>query len=85
MKHELIITTREELSEILFKIFQEGSPKKTEQPENTPMGIEDAASFLGKSKGTIYNLVSTNKICFHKRNGRLYFFRDELIEWIKSH
>ncbi|MAZ49721.1 MAG: hypothetical protein CME65_14260 [Halobacteriovoraceae bacterium] len=48
--------------------------------------IDDVASALGVTKGYIYNLTYKDKIPHHKksRKGKLYFFPEEIIAWIKN-
>ena len=48
------------------------------------LNIEEASMFLHLKKPTLYSYVNHKKIPFHKRGGRLYFFRNELIAWIKA-
>lgn len=44
-----------------------------------------AAVMLNRSVGAVYQLVSTNKIPFHKDGRSTYFYTDELREWAKDH
>lgn len=51
--------------------------------------IEEVAEFLGVSVGHIYNLVSAsrktrnkNEIPFRKRGKALYFFPQEILDWV---
>lgn len=46
--------------------------------------IQETAEFLHVQKQTIYSYVSKGIIPHHKRAGRLYFSKSELIDWIKS-
>ncbi|HYH15438.1 MAG TPA: helix-turn-helix domain-containing protein [Flavisolibacter sp.] len=48
-------------------------------------GIELAARVTGLSKSTIYALSSKGAIPYHKAKGgkRIYFFKSELLDWIK--
>lgn len=39
---------------------------------------------LGKSPSTIYDMTSKRKMLFHKRGNKLYFFEDELLQWVKD-
>ncbi|RAI88510.1 helix-turn-helix domain-containing protein [Algoriphagus yeomjeoni] len=39
---------------------------------------------LELKRQTIYSYVSKGKIPFHKRAGKLYFFRQEIKEWLKG-
>lgn len=67
---------REELSTL--------SHSPTTTNDNAPINIEEAATFTGFAKSTIYSLVAKGEIPHHKKCGRLFFFRSELIDFIKS-
>ncbi|WBV54142.1 helix-turn-helix domain-containing protein [Chryseobacterium gambrini] len=47
-----------------------------------PIGIEDVSRIIGKAKPTIYTLVRQRKIPCYKNGKKLYFFEEELLEWI---
>ncbi|WP_395761847.1 helix-turn-helix domain-containing protein [Elizabethkingia anophelis] len=49
-----------------------------------PIGIEDASRIIKKAKPTIYTLVRERKIPCYKNGKKLYFFEDELLEWISK-
>ena len=49
-----------------------------------PIGIEDVCQIIGKAKPTIYTLVRERKIPCYKSGKKLYFFEDELLEWISK-
>ena len=51
---------------------------------DSPMDVSQTSDFLHKSKAAIYTLVCRRQIPYWKRAGQLYFFRDELIKWIRS-
>ena len=67
----------------LRRLLTSESPKE-QQLTTKPRNVQETARFTGKSVSTIYRLVSQRKIPFHKQGGKLYFFEDELIDWIKS-
>jgi excisionase family DNA binding protein len=46
--------------------------------------IDEAVLLLNLAKSTIYNLVSCGKIPVMKKSKRLYFSRDELLDWLRS-
>jgi excisionase family DNA binding protein len=74
---ELIRTTlRDELAQL--------QPGNTTSGTDAPISIEEAATFTGFAKSTIYSLVSSNSIPNYKKNGRLFFFRSELKDWIRE-
>lgn len=52
--------------------------------EHIILDIKEASELIGKTIGTIYSLTSQKAIPFSKRGNKLYFFKDELLAWIKS-
>ena len=51
---------------------------------HTVLDIKEASELIGKTIGTIYSLTSQKAIPYSKRGNKLYFFKDELLAWIKS-
>lgn len=51
-------------------------------PKRIPIGIEVACQLIGKAKPTIYTLVRKRLLPCYKNGKKLYFFEDELLEWI---
>lgn len=47
-----------------------------------PVGIKDAAEYLGRTENAVYILVHRNKIPHHRGARKLYFFISELRAWI---
>lgn len=47
-----------------------------------PIDIDEACRIIGKAKPTIYGLVQKRMIPCYKSGKKLYFFEDELLEWI---
>lgn len=60
-----------------------GKDEFTEQPDQF-LTTQQTADFLGLPIPTIYGLVSHRKIPHNKVNNRLYFSKQELIDWIKA-
>lgn len=52
--------------------------------QHTVLDIKEASELIGKTVGTLYSLTSQKAIPFSKRGNKLYFFKDELLAWIKS-
>ena len=50
--------------------------------KRVPIGIEDACRIIGKAKPTVYTLVRKRLLPCYKNGKKLYFFEDELLEWI---
>jgi len=71
-----------ELDSIKNLIEQEKSPQVNNQ--RVPIGIEQACKLIGKAKPTVYTLARLRKIPSYKKGKHLYFFEDELLEWIEK-
>lgn len=50
--------------------------------KSNPIGIQEVSRLIGKAKPTIYALVRQRKIPCYKYGKKLYFFEEELLEWI---
>ena len=46
--------------------------------------IDEAVAFTGYSKSAIHSATSKDTIPHFKRGNKLFFFKDELVEWLKS-
>ncbi len=47
--------------------------------------IEGASRLLGRSKAAVYQLTASNRVPFHKEGSKVYFFTDELRQWLINH
>ncbi|WP_431164729.1 helix-turn-helix domain-containing protein [Tenacibaculum halocynthiae] len=52
--------------------------------EKIPIGIDEACKLIGKAKPTVYTLVRKRIIPSYKNGKKLYFFKEELLEWIEN-
>lgn len=52
--------------------------------ENKPLTASEASSFLQLKMNTIYYMTSRELIPYYKRGGHLYFFKEDLLKWLKS-
>lgn len=52
--------------------------------KRVPVGIEEACRLIGKAKPTVYSLVRKRLLPCYKNGKKLYFFEDELLEWISK-
>lgn len=50
--------------------------------KHIPIGIEEVSRIIGKAKPTIYALVRQRKIPCYKNGKKLYFFEEEILDWI---
>ena len=59
--------------------------KAEPQPEiETPIRLDEVVPITGLTKPTLYGYVQRNEIPYHKKGNRLYFFKTEIIDWIKT-
>lgn len=49
-----------------------------------PLTIDEVVKISGYTKPTLYGYCQKNTIPHHKKNGRLFFFKSEIIDWIKQ-
>ena len=50
----------------------------------TPIHLNEAVIFTGLTKATIYRYVRQKDIPHYKKGNRLYFFKSEISDWIKT-
>lgn len=48
------------------------------------VGIDDACRIIQKAKPTIYTLVRKGLLPSYKKGKKLYFYEDELLDWIEN-
>jgi len=71
-----------ELAEI--KSLVEKGQTSVVPSKRVPIGIDEACQIIGKAKPTIYALVRKRLLPCYKNGKKLYFFEDELLEWISK-
>ena len=57
---------------------------ETKVEDDDPKSIDEIEIMTGFAKPTLYGYVRKKEMPYHKKNGRLFFFRSEVIEWIKQ-
>jgi predicted DNA-binding transcriptional regulator AlpA len=75
-----------ETKKALFELkgmFMDKTKVYKEEAE-TPIKIDAVAELTGYKKQTIYEYCRFNKIPYHKKNNRLFFFTSEITDWIKE-
>jgi len=77
---EAIATILSEVSKIRDIVEQDRKPTE----KQVPIGIDEACAIVKKAKPTIYALARKNLIPCCKSFGKLYFFEDQLIDWVNS-
>jgi predicted DNA-binding transcriptional regulator AlpA len=61
--------------------------KRTEATQNEiekPIKLDDVVKLTGLTKPTLYGYVQRNELPHFKKGNRLYFFKSEIIDWIKT-
>jgi excisionase family DNA binding protein len=53
-------------------------------PQDELLTVKQAAQLLALSVPTLYSLVSKSQLPVNKKGKRLYFSKQELIDWIKG-
>ncbi len=77
---QAISSLADELKQIKALILE----TSTKDGADSILTIKETSEFLHVQKQTLYSYVSKGLIPNHKRAGRLYFLKNELIDWIKS-
>lgn len=80
--HQILSQLMEVIKDMRVKV--DDVYNKVAKTPSKPLTIEVAGSIIHKGKSTIYKLVAANEIPFHKKGRRLYFYEDELLEWINK-
>ena len=69
--------------EELFVMVSKLQPVQT-PTERKPIEVDEACNILKKAKPTIYNLVRKGVLPAYKKGKKLYFYEDELLQWIET-
>ena len=73
------------VSEIaIIKLLVEVKQPQQVPQKRIPIDITEACQIIGKAKPTVYTLVRKRLIPCYKNGKKLYFFEDELLEWISK-
>lgn len=70
--------------ENIEKLLQENILHSTTVAEDEILTVSEAAKLLKLSVATVYTKVCRKEIPANKQGKRLYFYRKELLDWIKS-
>lgn len=73
-----------EVSELKGLLKRQEENKSNQEPVEQLFNVQQTANFLGLTSATIYSKVSRKELPFMKRNGRLYFSKQELLEYLKE-
>lgn len=53
-------------------------------PTNDPIDVEEVCRLTKKARSTIYRNCNQGTIPCYKKGGKLYFFKSEILEWLRS-
>ena len=74
-----------EISSLKNLIEEKRDTSQSQKPDpDELMTIKQASEFLDLTVQTLYNKVSKNEIPFMKRGKRLYFSKEQLIDYLKQ-
>ena len=75
-----------ELEKMISRVVAEQlkSVRTSDTYENEFLSVDEAASLLKVSKDTIYQKTSKNEIPFYKQFNRLFFKKEEILDYIKQ-
>lgn len=68
----------------LFEFLKRKTEPQTEPQTELPIEIKEVSILIKKSVPTIYGYVHRNEIPHCKKGNRLYFFKSDIIEWLKD-
>lgn len=77
----VIADLKNEVSEVKALLLQKAEPK---QELDKPVNIKVVAELTSLTVPTLYGYVQRNEIPYNKKGNRLYFFKSDIIEWIKT-
>jgi len=83
----LISLSRDDFQSIVIDSVNSCLKYNTAQHEESKeelLILPGVSTLLNLADSTIYGLVHRGEIPHHKKGGRLYFLRSELLDWIKS-
>jgi len=77
-----------ELEALIEKSVRKGmaeqKPSANTGEEELPINIKEASGITGLAIPTLYTKISRRTIPAHRQAGRIYFFKSELLDWIRS-
>ncbi|MBU2020194.1 MAG: helix-turn-helix domain-containing protein [Bacteroidetes bacterium] len=71
-----------EQNNLILKSIQEASFSKRDNEEI--LTLSRICELLELKRQTIYSYVSKKQIPYHKKGGKLYFFKKEIADWIET-
>lgn len=90
MKDVLLTPIRLNELEVLIEnsvnraLIKSGSTQTDGEEIENPLNMGGVEELTGYSRQTLYGYCQKSSIPHHKKNGRLFFFKSEIIDWIKE-
>ena len=81
---ERVLRNQERIIDSMNNLQERVGSLETPIDDWFPIDIQEAAKITNNAVGTIYNKVSKKVIPHYKQGGKIYFFRDELLQWLKT-
>ena len=82
---EIILINKTDLEELIQGAVKNAVKNAQKaKPADELMDVDQASKFLHLAKQTLYGLTSERLIPFLKRGKRIYFKREELLEWVNQ-
>lgn len=81
---EVIEARLSNIESLILDIKHKPSSTEEKSQSDQLLTVDQAAKFLNLTKPTIYSKVSKGELPYMKKGKRLYFSKDELLEYIKS-
>ncbi|MGJ8666715.1 MAG: helix-turn-helix domain-containing protein [Patiriisocius sp.] len=76
-----VAEVKKDLKELKALFFEKA---EINPQNNQPKTIDEIVKLTGYTKPTLYGYCQKKTIPHHKKNGRLFFFESEIIDWIKQ-
>ncbi|MGV3597133.1 MAG: helix-turn-helix domain-containing protein [Bacteroidota bacterium] len=71
------------LTQMVAELMKKPTPNSTPAAD-TPLNAVQAAKYVNMAVNTIYILTSKRQIPHFKRGKRIYFYKEELDNWLKA-
>jgi excisionase family DNA binding protein len=78
---EAVAKLSNDVKEMKVLLLQKPEPRP--EPDN-PITIKDVAKLTGLTVPTLYSYCQRNEIPYNKKGNRLYFFKSNILEWIRT-
>ena len=85
LKEKIIVLNKTELEELIQGAVNNAVQNAQKvKPTDELMDVDQASKFLHLAKQTLYGLTSERLIPYLKRGKRIYFKKEELLNWVNQ-